>query len=83
VHVVATNPFDIPASYTDANGSGTWQGHGIRNPFTYAAGSDPVVTENNGMENVAVYGLNGELDFFWQNGSGHFVKETVAAVGVN
>jgi hypothetical protein len=83
VYVAAISVQDIPGVYTDINGSGTWQGRGVQGSSGFAAGSNATVTANDGVANVAVYQYNGELDFFWQNSTGAFVQEVVAAPGVN
>ena len=40
------------------------------------------VTRNNGSENIAVFGVLGDLDFYWQ-GSRGFEEEIVAVAGIN
>jgi hypothetical protein len=34
------------------------------------AGSDPVITENNGTDNIAIFSVNGDLLFYWDDSSG-------------
>ena len=46
--------------------------------FTNGTNGSATVTRNNGSENVAVFGLGGGLDFYWQDSAGDFLEEIVA-----
>ena len=67
--------------------NGSWQFEDIHGTCLFcgvgASGSDATVTVNNGSENIAVFRAAGDLDFYWQDSSGAFQNEIVAAAGVN
>jgi hypothetical protein len=66
--------------WTAFNGGGNWSWQHVNTDFAYAGAT---ITENNGSDNIAVFGNGGELDFYWLDDKGAFQKEVVAAAGVN
>jgi hypothetical protein len=54
----------------------------VNNPGPQAA-SAATVTINQGSENIAVFGTAGDLEFYWEDSTGAFHEETVAAAGAN
>ena len=63
------------------NGTGTWHwqaAHGAG-----GAGAAPAATMNNGSLNIAVFASSGDLDFYWQDGSGTFHRELVSPASLN
>jgi hypothetical protein len=75
VHVVNTTFFAQVGDSSTANGTGTWQWtpvSGAEHTATYA-----VVTENDGVENIAFVGADGNLYFYWQADDGFWVRELV------
>ena len=66
--------------WTAFNGGGNWSWQHVNTDFAYSAAT---ITENNGSDNIAVFGNGGELDFYWLDDRGAFQKEVVAAAGVN
>jgi hypothetical protein len=82
VHVVATGSFlGGVAEETNVNGSGTWQETIVCSGVPFSGNacelSDPTVTMNGGLVNVAVVAANGNLNFWWQDSSGTWHQETV------
>ena len=81
VHVVDTaGILGGVAEETIANGSGTWQSTTVCGGVPLHAGCEsgaPTVTMNGGLVNIAVVGVNGDLDFWWQDSSGAWHQETV------
>ncbi|HEY6481840.1 MAG TPA: hypothetical protein VIZ00_17515, partial [Streptosporangiaceae bacterium] len=77
VHVVGTTYFSGLESFTNINGSGTWQAS-AGSTVAVAAG-EASVTENGGSENIAFTDIGGNLDFLWADGSGQFHQELVDA----
>ena len=80
VRVVAQAAGDL-FTYANTNGSTIWGGQAVTGWYT--AASDPGVTVNNGSENIAAFSFTGELDFYWEDSTGNYQKEVVAAAGVN
>jgi hypothetical protein len=39
--------------------------------------SDPAATKNDGIENIADIGPDGNLYFYWLDGAGNYVREVV------
>jgi hypothetical protein len=76
VRVVAQGPAGALTSYANTNGSGIWAIQTVRGPGT--TGSAATVTENNGSENIAVFGVSGDVDFYWENSAGAYQKELAA-----
>jgi hypothetical protein len=84
VDVIAVGGFGELINYS--NTSGSWQSFSVLgNPLTPRGlvGSAATVTRNNGSENIAMFGSLGDLDFYWQDSTGIFQQEIVAAAGVN
>ena len=78
VHVVSAG-FGILEDEATSNGTGTWHA-------TYVAGGlfdevvgpgSPAVTMNDGIENIATIGTDGNLYFWWYRGDGSFAMEVV------
>ena len=86
VKVVAQGVLNTLGTSTDT--SGIWQttdvthGTGIFNGWGIAD-APPTVTMNNGSENIATFGANGNLYFYWQNSAGAFQQELVAPASIN
>jgi len=68
------------ADKSTSNGTGTWlyaevgPGGLVADDATM---SDPAVTMNDGIENIAAIDINGNLDFYWQDGDGQYIQEVV------
>jgi len=75
VHVVNTTFFATVGDETAANGTGTWQWTSGSGPELTA--TDAAVTTNNGIENIAVIGGDGNLYFYWQYSPGQYTRELV------
>jgi hypothetical protein len=59
------------AEYCAINGTANWQAFIPCQPnCQLLAGSDPVITENNGSDNIAIFSINGDLLFYWDDSSG-------------
>jgi hypothetical protein len=58
------------------DGTTDWQQQFQVSPGQTGA-SVPAVTMNNGSENIAEVDTSGNLDFYWQDSSGHFHAEAV------
>jgi hypothetical protein len=59
------------AEYCAINGTATWQAYIPCQPnCQLLAGSDPVITENNGSDNIAIFSVLGDLLFYWDDSSG-------------
>ena len=82
--VVARAVQGVLQSYASLNtsGNGQWVGQRVNNPGPQAA-SAATVTINQGSENIAVFGTAGDLEFYWEDSTGAFHEETVAAAGAN
>jgi hypothetical protein len=65
----------------NANGSGTWQALDVHG--AHIAASAPGATVNNDSENIAVFAPSGDLDFYWEDSTGKYHAEEVAAAGFN
>ena len=67
-------PAPGPYEYCSINGSGAW---GAQNPRTVVPGSDPSITANDGLNNIAMFGFTGGLYFYWEDSNGGWHQETV------
>jgi hypothetical protein len=80
VHVVDREWFGQLADKSTVNGTGTWQyapvGPGGLNSKDGTT-SNPAVTMNDDIENIAAIDDNGNLDFYWQASNGQYIQETV------
>src|SRR5581483_1018649 len=76
VTLVAQQASGALHAYLNANGSGTWQAVDVHG--AHIAASAPGATVNNDSENIAVFGLGGDLDFYWEDSLGHYQEEEVA-----
>ncbi len=74
VHVVNTTFFAGVGDETAANGTGTWQWTPVSG--SEHAGPNAAVITNDGTENIAALGGDGNLYFYWQPGDG-WVRELV------
>jgi hypothetical protein len=75
VHVVNTTFLASVGDETAANGTGTWQWAQVSGPEH--AGSYAAVTTNDGVENIAFLGGDGNLYFYWQASDGFWIRELV------
>jgi hypothetical protein len=77
VCVVSPNLVD----YCAVNGTTNWQSSIPCLPTCqFFSGSAPVITENNGSDNIAIFTVTGGyLFFYWSDSTGTFHKETVAS----
>ncbi|HEX5290017.1 MAG TPA: hypothetical protein VFX25_14220 [Streptosporangiaceae bacterium] len=68
------------ADKSTLNSTGTWLyatvGPGGLNASD-GTRSDPAVTMNDGIENIAAIDENGNLDFYWEDSPGHYLQEVV------
>jgi hypothetical protein len=78
VAVTVLSPLGALNLSDQPDGGSSWS---TENVTGFEEGSSATVTCNNGSENVAVFDLNGELDFYWRDSAGNFQKEVVAAAG--
>jgi hypothetical protein len=74
VHVVDRDWFGQLADKSTANGTSTWLWTGVGPKVSE---SDPAVTMNDGIENIAEIDDNGNLDFYWQASDGTYIQEVV------
>ncbi|MGH3186617.1 MAG: hypothetical protein ACRDOL_05010 [Streptosporangiaceae bacterium] len=81
VHVVNESLFGTLSVDSADNGSGTWQWQQAAGEG--GAGAAPAATMNNGSLNIAVFGSNGNLYFYWQDGSGNYHQELVSPQNLN
>ena len=75
VHVVNTTLLRPVGDESAVNGTGNWQWtpvSGVEHTASYAA-----VTANDGVENIAFIGGDGNLYFYWQADDGFWVRELV------
>ncbi len=57
--------------YCAINGSANWQAYLPCQPnCKLGAGSDPVITENKASDNIAIFSVDGDLLFYWDDSSG-------------
>jgi len=83
VNIIAPGPTLTLIDYTAANGTADWAPHVVDGIFSN--GSAATGTMNNGSLNVAAFGPESSLDFYWQNNNdfGAFEEETIEAAGVD
>jgi hypothetical protein len=74
VHVVVIGAFGGVADEATSNGTGTWQLTSVTGGLTRP---DPAVTANDGIENVAGIGGDGNLYFREAQADGAFARELV------
>ena len=72
-------------NYMNANGSSAWPSQIVGpSPFPILTASSPVsVTANNGSENIAAFGADGQLYFYWADSDLNWHQEEVAPIGAN
>jgi hypothetical protein len=80
VRVVDREWFGQLADKSTLNGTGTWAyayvgPGGLNAPV--GTTSDPAVTMNAGIENIAAIDYTGNLDFYWEDSPGHYLQEVV------
>jgi hypothetical protein len=75
VHVADREYFGQLADKSTSNGTGTWQWTGVG--VQGGSRSDPAVTMNDGSENIAEVGSDGNLYFYWQDSAGQYIQEVV------
>jgi hypothetical protein len=81
VHVVTRGWFGQCADQFTTTGTGIWSvasvgPGGLNSPA--GTMSNPAVTMNDDIENIAAIDFAGNLDFYWQNGDGSYIQEVVA-----
>jgi hypothetical protein len=81
VHVVSESLFGTLSVDSADNGTTTWQYQAAAGEG--GAGAAPAATMNNGSLNIAVFGSNGNLYFYWQDGSGNYHQELVSPQSLN
>lgn len=82
VHVVANGGFGVLSDDATFNETGTWQLTALTtgsflHGSPYVGPSSPAVTVNDGIENIANVGSNGNLYFWWLDRPGHYIGELV------
>ncbi len=81
MHVVSESLFGTLSVDSTENGTGTWQYQAAAGDG--GAGAAPAATMNNGSLNIAVFGSNGNLYFYWQDSSGNYHQELVSPASLN
>ncbi|HTS96985.1 MAG TPA: hypothetical protein VMI33_10215 [Streptosporangiaceae bacterium] len=74
--------YDAIVNEMNALGSSTWVSQVVFDPF-FTASSPVALTVNNGSENIAAFGVSGQLFFYWMDSSGAWHQELVAPAGAN
>jgi hypothetical protein len=80
VHVVTRGWFGQMADQFTSTGTGIWSlasvgPGGLNSPA--GTMSNPAVTMNDDIENIAAIDYTGNLDFYWQDGAGVYHQEVV------